>query len=38
MKLHLQKNLKELQPYRQRKVTINPKHATLLVIDMQNYF
>lgn len=38
MKLHLQNILKELQPYRQRKVAINPKHAALLVIDMQNYF
>ncbi len=38
MKLDLQKILKELQPYRERKVVIDPKHAALLVIDMQNYF
>jgi len=38
MRLHLQKILKELKPYRERKVTIDPKHAALLVIDMQNYF
>lgn len=38
MKFHLQKILKELQPYRERKVAIDPKHAALLVVDMQNYF
>jgi len=38
MKLNLQKILKELQPYRERKVAIDPKHAALLVIDMQSYF
>jgi len=38
MKLNLQKILKELQPYRERKGTIDPKHVALLVIDMQNYF
>jgi isochorismate hydrolase len=38
MKLHLEKILKELQPYRERKAVVDPKHAALLVIDMQNYF
>lgn len=38
MKFHLQKILKELQPYRERKVAIDPKHAALLVVDMQSYF
>jgi len=38
MKLSLQNILKELQPYRERRVTIDPKHAALLVIDMQSYF
>jgi isochorismate hydrolase len=38
MKLDLEKILKELKPYRERKATVNPKCATLLVIDMQNYF
>jgi isochorismate hydrolase len=38
MKLDLEKILKELIPYRERKARINPKRATLLVIDMQNYF
>src|SRR4030067_1476144 len=38
MKLELEKFLKELNPYRERKAVIDPKHAALLVIDMQNYF
>jgi isochorismate hydrolase len=38
MKLDLEKILNELKSYRERKSTIDPKHATLLVIDMQNYF
>lgn len=38
MKLDLEKILKELKPYRERKAFVNPKHAALLVIDLQNYF
>ncbi|MGA2315355.1 MAG: isochorismatase family protein [Thermodesulfobacteriota bacterium] len=38
MKLDLEKILKELGPYRERKATIDPKHAALLIIDMQNFF
>jgi isochorismate hydrolase len=38
MKLDLEKILKELKPYRERKAVIDPKHAVLFVIDMQNYF
>ncbi len=38
MKLDLEKILKELKPYRERKAVVNPKHAALLVIDMQKYF
>ena len=38
MKLDLEKILKELKPYRERKTRIDLKHAALLVIDMQNYF
>jgi len=38
MKLELEKFLKEMKPYRERKAVIDPKHAALLVIDMQNYF
>lgn len=38
MKLELEKFLKELKPYRERKAAIDPKHAALLVIDMQNFF
>jgi len=38
MKLALEKILKELGPYRERKATIDPKHAALLIIDMQNFF
>jgi isochorismate hydrolase len=38
MTLNLQKILKELRPYRERKAVIDPKHAALLAIDMQNYF
>jgi isochorismate hydrolase len=38
MKLDLEKILKELGPYRERKAVIDPKHTALLIIDMQNYF
>jgi isochorismate hydrolase len=38
MKLGLQKILEELKPYRERKALVDPKHAALLVIDMQTYF
>jgi len=38
MKLDLQKMLKELSSYRERKATIDAKRAALLVIDIQNYF
>jgi isochorismate hydrolase len=38
MKLDLEKILRELKSYRERKVMIDPRHAALLVIDMQNYF
>ena len=38
MKLDLEKILKELKPYRERKAVIDPKHAALLVIDLQNFF
>ena len=38
MKLDLEKILKELKSYRERGVAVDPKHATLLVIDLQNYF
>jgi isochorismate hydrolase len=38
MKLDLEEILKELKPYRERKALVDPTHAALLVIDMQNYF
>jgi len=38
MKLDLKKILNELTPYRERKAAIDKKHASLLVIDMQNFF
>jgi len=38
MKLDLEKTLKELKPYRERKALVDPKQACLLVIDLQNYF
>ena len=38
MKLDLQKILKELNPYREKQRRLDPPHAALLVIDMQNYF
>jgi isochorismate hydrolase len=38
MKLDLEKTLKELKPYRERRARIDPKHSALLVIDLQNYF
>jgi isochorismate hydrolase len=38
MKFDLEKILKELKPYRERKAEIDPQHCALLAIDMQNYF
>jgi isochorismate hydrolase len=38
MKFDLEKILKELKPYREKKIRIDPKHAALLAIDMQNFF
>src|SRR4030066_304174 len=38
MKLDLEKILKELGPYRERKAMVDPKHAAFLVIDIQNFF
>ena len=38
MNLDLEKILKELKPYRERKAMLDPEHAALLVIDMQNFF
>jgi len=38
IKVDLQKTLKELKPYRERKAAVDPKQACLLVIDLQNYF
>ena len=38
MKLDLKKILEELKPYRERKALIEPDHAALLAIDLQNYF
>lgn len=38
MKLDLEKILKEVKSYRERKAVVDPKHAGLLVIDMQNFF
>jgi nicotinamidase-related amidase len=38
MKLDLEKILKELGPYRERKAMVDPTHAALLVIDIQNFF
>ncbi len=38
MKLDLENILMDLKPYRERKAKIDPTHAVLLVIDMQNYF
>jgi nicotinamidase-related amidase len=38
MKLDLEKILKELKPYRDREALMDPRHAALLVIDMQNFF
>jgi isochorismate hydrolase len=38
MKFELEKILKELKPYRERKARIDPRHCALLAIDMQNYF
>jgi len=38
MNLDLEKILKELEPYREREVTVHPTQAALLVIDIQNYF
>jgi nicotinamidase-related amidase len=38
MKLDLQRILKELEPYQERKARIDLKHVALLVIDMQEFF
>lgn len=38
MKLDLEKILKELKPYRERKAVVDPERAVILVIDLQNYF
>jgi isochorismate hydrolase len=38
MKFDLEKILKELKPYRERKAAVDPEQACLLVIDLQNYF
>jgi len=38
MKFELEKILKELKPYRERKARIDAQHCALLAIDMQNYF
>lgn len=38
MKLDLQDVLIELEHYRERKARVDPDHAALIVIDMQNYF
>ena len=38
MKLDLEKILKELKPYRERKAQIDAQHCALLAIDLQNYF
>jgi isochorismate hydrolase len=38
MKLDLEKILRELKSYRERQAVVEPKHAALLVIDMQNFF
>ena len=38
MKLDLEKMLRELKPYRERTATVDPEHAALLVIDIQNFF
>ena len=38
MKLNLENILKELKSYRERKAVIDPTHAALLVIDIQNFF
>jgi isochorismate hydrolase len=38
MRLDLQKILRELEHYRERKARIDLNHAGLLVIDIQNYF
>jgi len=38
MKPDLEKILRELKPYRERTATVDPEHAALLVIDIQNFF
>jgi isochorismate hydrolase len=38
MKLHLEKILKELKPYQEKRARIDSKHSALLVIDLQTYF
>jgi len=38
MKADFKNILKELKPYREKKAVIDPTHAALLVIDIQNFF
>jgi isochorismate hydrolase len=38
MNLNLERILRELKPYRERKAMVDRKHAALLVIDMQSFF
>lgn len=38
MKRDLEKILRELKPYRERKAVIDPKRTALLAIDIQNFF
>ena len=38
MKLDLERILRELKPYRERKARVDPRQCALLAIDMQNYF
>ena len=38
MKHNLENILKELKPYRERKAAIDPTRASLVVIDIQNFF
>ena len=38
MKADLKNILRALNPYRERKAVIDPTHAALFVIDIQNFF
>jgi len=38
MKLDLEKILRELKSYRERKAAVDPERAAILAIDLQNYF